>query len=119
MAFVVSVKAPPGTTMDESSLDVWIKIFYVLAVAQNIITTALMGWRIAAADNQVATYRLGRGNLIPVLRILVESAALYLTAQIILLVLYLCDKNAQFIALEAITPIIVRVIFSASQYTVS
>ncbi|KAJ7886734.1 hypothetical protein B0H13DRAFT_2342739 [Mycena leptocephala] len=106
MTCVIFSKIQPGTTVFDGSLDAWVKTFYSLAVAQNIITTTLMAWRIAATDKQSSFYRVGQGNLIPILRILVESAALYLAAEIILLILYACNSNAQFIALEAITPII-------------
>jgi hypothetical protein len=110
MVCYVLTKDQPGSTVFDDSLDVWIKSFYSLAVAQNIITTSLMAWRIAVTDKQSAAYRVGEGNLIPILRILVESAALYLMAEIILLVLYTCNSNAQFILLETITPIVVRII---------
>ncbi|KAJ6560357.1 hypothetical protein B0H19DRAFT_1290170 [Mycena capillaripes] len=99
-----------GSTVFDESLDVWIKTFFILAVAQNIITTALMAWRIAATDRQSASFRVNKSNLGPIIRILVESAALYLTAELILLILYACNSNAQFILLEAITPIVVRAI---------
>ncbi|KAJ7462110.1 hypothetical protein FB451DRAFT_1044024, partial [Mycena latifolia] len=77
----------------DSSIDAWVKTFYSLAVAQNIITTTLMPWCLAATDRKTAAYQVGQGNLKPILRILVESAALYLTAEIIL-VLYTCNSNA-------------------------
>ncbi|KAJ7275519.1 hypothetical protein B0H12DRAFT_1087630 [Mycena haematopus] len=65
-----------------------------------------MAWRIAATDKQTVSYRVGKSNLILILRILVESAALYLTAELILLILYVRNNNAQYILLETITPII-------------
>jgi hypothetical protein len=114
MTCAIFSKIQPGTTVFDGSLDAWVKTFYSLAVAQNIITTTLVAWRIAATDKQSSSYRVGQGNLIPILRILVESAALYLAAEIILLILYACNSNAQFIALDAITPIIVRAIVPAS-----
>ncbi|KAJ6536784.1 hypothetical protein DFH09DRAFT_1315994 [Mycena vulgaris] len=106
MACAIFAKIQAGSTVFAGSLDAWIKTFASLAVAQNIITTALMAWRIAAAEQQVSSYRIGKGNLMPILRILVESAALYLVAELILLILYASNTNAQFIALEAITPIV-------------
>ncbi|KAJ6536754.1 hypothetical protein DFH09DRAFT_1324499 [Mycena vulgaris] len=104
MTCAIFTKIQAGSTVFDGSLDAWVKTFYSLAVAQNIITTALMAWRIAAAEQQASSYRTGK--LTPILRILVESAALYLVAELILLILYASDNNAQFIALEAITPIV-------------
>ncbi|KAJ7167683.1 hypothetical protein C8R46DRAFT_1218609 [Mycena filopes] len=106
MTCAIFARIPAGSTVFDSSLDAWVKTFYALAVAQNIITTSLMAWRIAATERQSSAYRLGQGNLMPILRILVESAALYLVAEMILLILYASNNNAQFIALESITPIV-------------
>ncbi|KAF7367351.1 hypothetical protein MSAN_00797500 [Mycena sanguinolenta] len=106
MTCAIFAKIQPGSTVFDKELDAWIKTFFAIAVAQNIITTALMAWRIAAADRQTSSYRVTKNNLIPILRILVESAALYLTAEIILLILYVANSNAQYILLEIITPII-------------
>ncbi|KAJ6536755.1 hypothetical protein DFH09DRAFT_1178674 [Mycena vulgaris] len=106
MTCAIFAKIQVGSTVFDGSLDAWVKAFYSLAVAQNIITTALIAWRIAVTEQQASSYRIGKGNLMPILRILVESAALYLVAELILLILYASNNNAQFIALEAITPIV-------------
>ncbi|KAJ6561443.1 hypothetical protein DFH09DRAFT_1159953 [Mycena vulgaris] len=103
---VTFANLPAGSTVFTGALNAWIITFTAIAVAQNIITTGLMAWRIAAAEQQVSSHRLSKGNLMPILRILVESAALYLFAELILLVLYVSTNNALFIALEAITPIV-------------
>ncbi|KAJ7462118.1 hypothetical protein FB451DRAFT_1404597 [Mycena latifolia] len=106
MTCAIFAKMDANSTVFDGSLDAWVKTFYSLAVAQNVITTSLMAWRIVATDRKTSAYRVGQGPLKSILRILIESAALYLVAEIILLVLYTCNNNAQFIALEAITPII-------------
>ncbi|KAF7367306.1 hypothetical protein MSAN_00792700 [Mycena sanguinolenta] len=106
MTCAIFAKIHPDSTVFNSALDAWIKTFFAIAVAQNVITTTLMAWRIADAEKQSSAYRTSKSNLIPILRILVESAALYLTAEIILLILYVANSNAQYIVLEAITPII-------------
>lgn len=51
---------------------------------------------------------MNSGGLLSVIRILIESAALQLIAELILLAFYSADMNAQFIMLEAITPLVVR-----------
>lgn len=87
----------------------WITTFYSVAVVQNTITTALMAYRLWRTEKESASYRVGRGNFLPVMRILVESAALYLTAEIILLVIYRTESPSYvgYITLDAITPIVV------------
>ncbi|KAJ6458641.1 hypothetical protein C8R47DRAFT_146651 [Mycena vitilis] len=107
MTCVLLGKIQPGMmVIGGSPQDAVVKTFFSLAVAQNVITTSLMAWRIAATNIRSSSYRIGQTNFMPMLRILVESAALYLAAEIVLLILYVCDSNAQFIVLEAVTPII-------------
>lgn len=74
----------------------------------------LMAYRIWTADRRSARYRANRGNLLPVLRILVESAALQLLVEFVLLIMYAINLNAQTILLELVTPLVVRVRTSLS-----
>lgn len=83
-------------------------MFYALAVIQNIMTTSLMAYRIWISYRNTAAYKMNSGGLLSVIRILIESAALQLIAELILLAFYSADMNAQFIMLEAITPLVVR-----------
>ncbi|KAJ6612909.1 hypothetical protein B0H10DRAFT_1806579, partial [Mycena sp. CBHHK59/15] len=99
---------PRDATVFDPRLTNWITTFYSIAVAQNISTTGLMAWRLWQGEKNSARYRMGsRGSLMPILRILVESAALYLFVEILLLSLYAVDYNAQYILLECVTPIVV------------
>nr|GAT49638.1 predicted protein [Mycena chlorophos] len=83
----------------------WITTFYSIAVAQNIMTTSLMAYRLWSVDARSAAHRIHRCPFIHVLRILVESAALYLFVEI-LLSLYSINLNAQYILLEIVPPIV-------------
>jgi uncharacterized membrane protein len=85
----------------------FLKVFYSIAVAQNIITTGLMAFCLWQREKRSAQYRISRGAFIPILLILMESAALYLFVETLLLTLYAVNYNAQFILLEAVTPVIV------------
>ncbi|KAJ7580416.1 hypothetical protein C8J56DRAFT_867223 [Mycena floridula] len=96
------VQVDPTKTVFDHRLDSWIRTFYSIAVVQNIITTGLMAYRIWATTKKSVTGK----NLFPVLRILVESAALQLFVEIILLELYSRQINAQYILLELVTPIV-------------
>lgn len=96
----------PTSTVFNPRLNTWIKIFYSLAVVLNIITTGLMSYRIWTTHKRSAAYSTGQSRLIPVLRILVESAALQLIVEIVLLALYCQDINAQYILLESVASIV-------------
>ena len=90
-----------------SRLQKWIKTFYSIAVVLNIICTGLMIYRIWATHKKSAAYNTSHKRLLYVVRILVESAALQLIVEIVLLSLYCADINAQYILLESVTSIVV------------
>jgi len=96
----------PLATVFDPRLTRWITTFYSIAVAQNILTTGLMALRLWQGERESARYRMGGGIFMPVIRILVESAALYLFVEILLLSLYSVNYNAQYILLEIVTPIV-------------
>ncbi|KAJ7439041.1 hypothetical protein B0H11DRAFT_2254165 [Mycena galericulata] len=83
----------------------FITLFYTVAVTQNIITTGLMSWRLWQGERRIGGHRLGESTLMPILRILVESAALYLFVEILLLATYAAHYNVEYIILESVTPI--------------
>ncbi|PPQ79623.1 hypothetical protein CVT25_003211 [Psilocybe cyanescens] len=82
----------------------WIKTFYAIAVVLNVMTTGLMSYRIWMAHKNSASYVVGKGRLLSIIRILIESAALQLVVEIVLLGLYTANLNAQYILLECVTP---------------
>ncbi|KAJ7255836.1 hypothetical protein B0H12DRAFT_1113027 [Mycena haematopus] len=106
MVEVLFSNVSPTASIFDPRLTHWITAFYSLAVTQNVITTGLMALRLWIIDRQSRRIRMGGSMFTPVLRILVESAALYLFVEILLLALYSVDYNAQYILLETITPTI-------------
>lgn len=72
------------------------------------MTTGLIAWRIWRQDR--ASTAMGarslnsRTSLIPIVRIIVESAAIYVLELVVLIVLYVLKHNGQFIVQEAVVP---------------
>ena len=99
----------PNATVFNPRLQRWITTFYSIAVIQNILTTSLMAYRIWHTDRKSSSIR-ATGSLLPILRILVESAALYLFVEILQLAFYANDYNPQYFLLEAVCPIVVNVL---------
>ena len=101
---------------------------YSLAFVQNSITTSLIAYRIWSQDRRSVAAGISSGgsksSLIPVIRIVVESAAIYLLELLVLIILYALKHNAQFILQEAVVPTVgecyYRTLhpFSASHYSV-
>lgn len=100
----------PSETGDASIFDprllAWISAFYAVSLVQSLLTTGLMAYRIWRTDRRSAQYRLEKTGLMPVLRILVESAALQLIVELVVLAFYAGGLNAQYVLLETITPIV-------------
>jgi hypothetical protein len=105
-------KAQPHSQKNTSSVafDDFINIFFGLAVVQNIIVTGLIAYRIWSTDKSIAKFRRSRSRLRPILQILVESASLQVVVELLLLVCYSLNVNAQYILLEIITPVVVSVV---------
>ncbi|KAF7419689.1 hypothetical protein PC9H_002281 [Pleurotus ostreatus] len=93
----------PTETIFDPRLKPWLEAFYSIAVVQNVITTTLMAFRIWRTSAQSAQYRT-ENALLPVVRILIESAALQLIVEGVLLALYSRNANAQYVLMELVTP---------------
>ncbi|KZO96039.1 hypothetical protein CALVIDRAFT_146969 [Calocera viscosa TUFC12733] len=98
------VKNKADNSVFDTDLYGWIISFYTLALVQNLITTTLIAYAIWSSDRTITAFRAAGRSLMPIVGIILESAVLYVAAQIALLVLYVLDCNAQYIALEMITP---------------
>jgi len=101
-----------GETIFNERLNRWIKVFYAVAVIQNTMTTSLTAYRLWSVERASGEYRVHGGSFLPVVRILIESAALYLAAEIVLLAVYCAGSFAQYIIIDSIPPI-VGITFSA------
>ncbi|KAG5220570.1 vacuolar triacylglycerol lipase [Salix suchowensis] len=97
------VQVDPTQSVFTNRLNSWIQAFYSIAVVQNVITTGLMAFRIWRTSMKSAKYKT-ENALLPIVRILIESAALQLLVEILLLALYSRSVNAQYILLELVTP---------------
>ncbi|KAF4582651.1 hypothetical protein EYR40_002574 [Pleurotus pulmonarius] len=106
------VQVDPTQSVFTNRLNSWIQAFYSIAVVQNVITTGLMAYRIWRTSNKSAKYKT-ENALLPIARILIESAALQLVVEILLLALYSRSVNAQYILLELVTPTVVSLDFAS------
>ncbi|KAJ8690591.1 hypothetical protein PTI98_012007 [Pleurotus ostreatus] len=81
------VQIDPTVSVCTDRLNAWIQPLCSIAVVQNVVTTSLMAFRIWHTSARSAQYKTG-SYLLPVARILIESAALQLVVEILLLALY-------------------------------
>ncbi|KAF7359635.1 hypothetical protein MVEN_00687400 [Mycena venus] len=106
MVTILFATSDPNASIFDSRLTDWITVFTSIAVAQNVLTTGLMAFRLWNTERNSSQIRVGRGVFLPILRILVESAALYLFVEILMLTFYQANYNPQYIVLETITPVV-------------
>ncbi|KAJ3524987.1 hypothetical protein NM688_g8471 [Phlebia brevispora] len=93
--------------LDDSHIMPIIITFFTISVIQSGMTTSLMAFRIWQTDRRAAAYRTNKaGNLMPILRILIESAFTQFMAELTLLVLYALNYNVVFIIQEMSVPLI-------------
>ncbi|CAL1712311.1 unnamed protein product [Somion occarium] len=97
----------PGTAIFDARFQPWILAFYASEMVQSTLVTSLMAFRIWHTDRAAAPFRVPSGpGLLPIARILIESAALLVVPEVILLALYAAESNGQFIVLETICSIV-------------
>ena len=86
-----------------------LNVFFTLTFVVSAVTTSLIAWRIWKTEQASAAYRTDdKHSLMPVFRILVESAALQAMGEAFLLILCLAGFGALYLELEAMTHIVVR-----------
>jgi len=91
----------------------WMSTIYAVAFVQNTLTSGLIAFRLWFHERRTVLAGMRSGSsdgsqtsLMPVMRIVVESAGLYVVVVLILIILYAIDSNAQYIVQEAFVPIV-------------
>ncbi|KAF8496993.1 hypothetical protein JB92DRAFT_2987991 [Gautieria morchelliformis] len=100
--------ATPGSTIFQAG-GAWITAFFVLTMSTNVYCTSLIVYRIWTSNRSVASYH--QSSLIPVILALVESAGLYSSTLLALLIAYLANSNGQYPGLDTVMPVI-SIVFS-------
>ncbi|CEL52588.1 hypothetical protein RSOLAG1IB_05793 [Rhizoctonia solani AG-1 IB] len=98
-------KLPPHGTALEGPLAKCTTTTFLLSLCTNLLTTGLISYRILSTARKVASSVDVRPYMSG-LAVVVESAAIYTTALVIYLVVYISRTNAQYIVFCALCPII-------------
>lgn len=77
---------------------------YALAFVQNTMTTGLIAYRIWRQDKESRGLVGHSLSLMYLVRIIIESASIYVINVLILIILYAIHSNGQYVAQEAIVP---------------
>ncbi|KAG7099697.1 hypothetical protein E1B28_001517 [Marasmius oreades] len=110
VALHLFTQVPLGTIFGPS-LVAWMRTIYATAFAQNALTTGLIAYRIWRQEMNsrragLRSKESSSDSLLPAIRIIVDSAALYMALLLCLIVLYAINHNGQFVMQEASVPAI-------------
>ncbi|KAJ8509268.1 hypothetical protein ONZ45_g8545 [Pleurotus djamor] len=95
----------PNQSKESPMTDPLIQVILTAAVIMNVITTGLIAYRIWKTSAETLKYQL-ESKVLGILRIIVESAAVQLLFEILLLVLFSVRVNEAYIVLEMVTPVV-------------
>ncbi|KAF8896594.1 hypothetical protein BD779DRAFT_1668355 [Infundibulicybe gibba] len=94
----------PETKIFVPQLKKWIISFFSLTLVTNIICTSLIAFRIWYVNHQCTAF--SSRSLRPVLRLVIESGAIYSITLLVLLILYKTHSWFQYVVVDAVSPII-------------
>ncbi|KAJ7320874.1 hypothetical protein DFH08DRAFT_388532 [Mycena albidolilacea] len=96
-------RVTPGNVVFIAEVVPWVTSYVTMTLATNVVCTSLIALRIIRNRMSFSPVGLARNSRDPLwtsLIIILESAALYSSALIVLIVLYLLGSNAQYVALD-------------------
>ncbi|KAI0773174.1 hypothetical protein BD413DRAFT_472762 [Trametes elegans] len=105
MAWALAITPPIGHDIFESLTSHWIAGNWSMTLITNLAATAVLAFRIWQVTRNSAQYKSG-GRLSPILRVIVESGALYSMTVTTALVLFLLHSNGVYVVLDMLSPII-------------
>ncbi|KAI0643291.1 hypothetical protein C8Q79DRAFT_915631 [Trametes meyenii] len=102
-----SLATTPSISEDifEAATSRWLTGNWGMTLITNVCATLALAFRIWQVTSKSAQYRQG-GRLSPILRVIVESGALYSLTVTAALVLFLLQSNGVYVVLDMISPVI-------------
>jgi hypothetical protein len=98
---------PVGANIFAPNLINWIVTFYAVAVVQNGLTTGLITYKIWKTARKSSDYIVGPNYLTSLLRIMIESAALYFAIELALFCVGISKSDVLTIVQDIIPSIVV------------
>ncbi|KAJ6483681.1 hypothetical protein DFH09DRAFT_1211906 [Mycena vulgaris] len=87
-------------------LNLWITTFFAMSLSLNIICTTAIAYRILRTRMDLHKYHAQNSRVYSALIIFLESAAIYSSSLLVLLIVYVLNSNAQYIMLDVTTSLI-------------
>lgn len=84
----------------------WVTAFFALTIATNLLSSGLLIYRIWSIESNVSTARATKGPMMPLVRVLMDTAVLYSVVLFIALICFVCSNNGEVVVLDMVMPII-------------
>ncbi|KAG1724546.1 hypothetical protein EDB19DRAFT_1644536 [Suillus lakei] len=104
---VSQASSNPGDVF-ASELTQWITAFFASTITTNLLCSGLLAYRIWMTERDVSQARAttGTNTMMPIVRILVDAAALYSVVLFSLLICFLTGNNGESVLTDLVMPII-------------
>ncbi|KIK48622.1 hypothetical protein CY34DRAFT_785894 [Suillus luteus UH-Slu-Lm8-n1] len=83
----------------------WIEVFLVSTIATNLLSSGLLAYRIWLVERSASTMRTQETSLMPILRVLVDSAVLYTAVLFPALICFLFSNTGEVVVVDMAMPI--------------
>ncbi|KAG1836893.1 hypothetical protein DFJ58DRAFT_864143 [Suillus subalutaceus] len=83
----------------------WVMAFLVLTIATNLLSSGLLAYRIWMIERSVFIVRTTKSTLMPILRVLVDSAVLYSAVLFPALICFMLSNTGEVVVLNMAMPI--------------
>ncbi|KAG2088951.1 uncharacterized protein F5147DRAFT_726486 [Suillus discolor] len=84
----------------------WLTAFFASSIATNLLSSALLAYRIWIIEHGVSTVRTEKNTMMPIVRVLMDSAVLYSVALLTTLICHACSNNGGIVMIDMLMPII-------------
>lgn len=92
--------------MDAQVLSSWVTAFFAFTIATNLLSSGLLVYRIWLIESNASTARTTNSTMIPLMRVLMDTAVLYSVVLFIALFCFVCSNNGEVVMLDMVMPIV-------------
>lgn len=84
----------------------WVTAFFSLTIATNLLSSGLLVYRIWSIESNTSAARATKGTMMPIVRVLVDTAVLYSVVLFIALICFVLSNNGEVVMLDMVMPIV-------------
>ncbi|KAG2124872.1 hypothetical protein DEU56DRAFT_863148 [Suillus clintonianus] len=102
---VYSCSQASSSNIFAEALALWSAAFLASTIATNLLSSALLAYRIWMIEHAVSTVRALKSTVMPIMRMLVDAAVLYTVVLFTALICFVCSNNGETVVMDMAMPI--------------